>query len=609
MRHRLFKAGLTTMQALYDIIQKEFSISRAFHHVQFLVDEVGERLSGTAQIETAAAYILSRLRECGIEAWMDSFPMYHSFPGKAHLRLLEPETRDMAARPVCHIASTNADGVEGYLVYAGNGNYNDYEGIDVQGKIVLTDMTWNPGRPEKARIAWELGAIGLIIMNWGPSNGKDIQMGAVKSQWGNPTPASFQEIPQLPVLSISRSSGEYLAARCREKDVRVWLQADASREWVTACQPMAMVRAHKDTDAYILVGGHLDAWGKTAICNASGNALCLEMARLFSRHRDKLNRNIVFAFWDGHEIAEGAGSAWYVDTQWDRLKSGCLAYIDIDNIAIKGTAVPGIESHMELKGYLLDLIQKVWHKKGHWTPAGKGAGDSSFFGVGVPHIHFATEFTPEKLKQLNFAFYGPSLHTEKDTIDKIDRELYQRHADFFLALTLDLVFTEVVPYDFTERLRQLHAGLCYLADESEPIYSGKIEPLVRIAEQLIQTYQTVEAIKIRTRKLPPGAERRWAVERLNRGLMEFMREISPIALTVGGKYNQDPCCSVFSGQPVPMLSRPLIMLQRFKPGSHEFLLWETDFFHCRNQMADGLRQALSRLLIFLSDMEEPRRLL
>lgn len=104
-------------------------------------------------------------------------------------------------------------------------------------KIILTDMNWSPGRPEKARIAWEMGAKALIIMNWGKAEDDLIQMGAVKAQWGNPTPDTEKDIVDLTVISISRGNGEYLADLCEKGTVKVHLTAEATREWITADQP------------------------------------------------------------------------------------------------------------------------------------------------------------------------------------------------------------------------------------------------------------------------------------------------------------------------------------------------------------------------------------
>ena len=130
-----------------------------------------------------------------------------------------------------------------------------------------------------------MGAKALIIMNWGKAEDDLIQMGAIKAQWGNPTPDTEKEIVRLTVMSISRRDGEYLAGLCKLGEVKVWLKASASRQWITADQPMGRVCGGKSNGQYILVGSHVDAWGKSAICNASGNALNLELARICQKYK------------------------------------------------------------------------------------------------------------------------------------------------------------------------------------------------------------------------------------------------------------------------------------------------------------------------------------
>ena len=327
------------------------------------------------------------------------------------------------------------------------GGYEDYEGLDVRGKIVLTGMTWAPPRPEKARIAHEKGAKALIIMNWGPVDNPVIQMGGVKSQWGNPTPESYQTIPLIPVISITRGAGEYLRELIDRTEVRVWLRAEATREWVSASQPVGFLKAEVETDEFILVGSHMEAWGKTAVCNSSGNSLTLELARVLAAHRRELRRNVVFAFWDGHEVAEAAGSTWFVDSRWESLSQNCLAYLNVDNPGIRGTSIPGLTGVAEMREFLQGLVRRQWDREATWSTAYKG-GDSSFFGVGVPYVGFYTRYTEEELKRLNYASLSPTLHSEGDTIDKLDQDLFKRHLDLYGSLVLSLTNTPRIPYDF-----------------------------------------------------------------------------------------------------------------------------------------------------------------
>jgi hypothetical protein len=306
-------------------IMAELSVDNAYKHMTFLVEEVGERLAGTESIQKAANYIRDELARCGLEARVDRFPIYQSYPGSAALRVLAPKERAIEALPSCHIPSTLDEGMTGELVYIGAGGYDDYEALDVRGKIVLADMTWAPPRPEKARIALEHGAKALIILNWGTPDNPTIQRGAIKGVWGNPTPESFQRIPRIPSINVTKAAGEYLKDLCAKGRVEVWFRADATQEWVLANQPVGMLRASEETDEFVLVGSHLEGWGKTAICNSSGNSMSMELARVLAQHRDKLRRNVIFTYWDGHEIAEAAGSTYFVDTNWDELSKHCVA--------------------------------------------------------------------------------------------------------------------------------------------------------------------------------------------------------------------------------------------------------------------------------------------
>ncbi|MEM3699419.1 MAG: hypothetical protein QXL57_00920 [Candidatus Bathyarchaeia archaeon] len=100
-------------------ILKELSLEEAFKHMEFLVNEIGERPAGTEKMRQAAEYIRKELESYELEARIDNFYIYHSYPINAELRVLHPETRVIHAKPFCHIVSTLPEGIEGELVYVG----------------------------------------------------------------------------------------------------------------------------------------------------------------------------------------------------------------------------------------------------------------------------------------------------------------------------------------------------------------------------------------------------------------------------------------------------------------------------------------------------------
>jgi len=602
-------SGGGKMQGVQEEIIADLSVDESYKHMTFLVEEVGERLAGTESIEKAAEYIRNELEKYGLDARIDRFPMYHSYPEDAALRVIYPETRVIETKPVCHISSTLEEGLTGELVYAGAGGYEDYENIEVEDKIVLTDMTWSPPRPEKARIAFEKKAKALIIMNWGTSDNPVIQMGAVKSVWGNPTPENFKKIPQITVISITRAAGEYLKELCLKGKVVVWLRAEATREWVFANQPVGILNGEERPATqlwipkeFILVGGHLEAWGKTAICNSSGNSLMLELARVFAKHKDKLKRKIVFAFWDGHEIAEAAGSTYFVDTNWDELAEHCIGYVNIDNPGIIGTSVPGSKGVPEVREFQMRLVKEFWGEEGNWSMAYKG-GDESFFGVGVPYFGFSTGYTPEELRRLNWASLSPWLHSEEDTMDKIDKKLYEKHLRFFAILILRLCNSDLVPYNLSDLAGTLKSHLESLNKLSENIKSIELNSLIGKVGQLESSVQTLDEYRENVLSHRIGEEEE-AVNLINKSSIRISRELSSILWMEADKYDQDPYGYYLIGKPIPRLFIPITQMGKLEEGQEEFNLWETEFTRERNRVSDAVGSAIEHLTLTVKLLEK-----
>lgn len=576
---------------LYETIIQEISLDNMYDNMAYLVDEVGERLSGSPEMKKATAFICEKLQQYGVKAHIDHFPMYQSYPGQASLKVTEPEEKELLTRPVCHIRSTPPEGIEGELLYLGSGTYEDYQGKDVRDKIILTDMNWSPGRPEKARIAWEMGAKALIIMNWGKAEDNLIQMGAVKAQWGNPAPDTEKDIVDLTVISISRADGEYLADLCQKGNVRVHLFAEATRQWITADQPIGRVQGEKSNGQYILVGSHVDAWGKSAICNASGNALNMELARVLQKYRSQLKRDVVFAFWDGHEIAEGGGSTWYADAYWQDMTENCIAYVNIDNLAIKGTAIPGVEGQPELRTMLMDAVREVWKAEGQWHHAYKGGGDSSFFGVGVPYISFATEYTPEKLEELNYAFYSPWLHSDSDTIDKVDRKLLESHAMYFAYIIEKMANSPAVPYDLEALARDVESQW-----DAVKAKAGKgknfLVPLESTVSQYIDMLRNFSKLK----------DKETCRQLYDKTAILCERETA-VFRCYSGRYGQDSCCALQTEEPIPALEQALHHYNGAEEGSHEWYLWETRILRVTHMVYDAMHRSMEYMGLALESID------
>lgn len=99
--------------------------------------------------------------------------------------------------------------------------------------------------------------------------------------------------------------------------------------------------------------------GRTATDNSASNTIMLEMARVLSENKDKLLRSVLFGFWDGHEIGEAAGSAYFVDYYWSELNGGGVSYVNIDGCGLAGVSRFVSYSSPETWKFLEDVEKDV----------------------------------------------------------------------------------------------------------------------------------------------------------------------------------------------------------------------------------------------------------
>ncbi|MEO1103848.1 MAG: M28 family peptidase, partial [Pseudomonadota bacterium] len=413
-------------------------------HVQTIVTDIPHRAAGSENGKRMAQYSRDAMRKAGVEdTEIHELPAIVSFPQHAECRLEAPREISIAANTLGHSTETMAEGVSGELVYVGSGAFSDYEGLDVRGKIILTELSYSPARHEKQRIAAMKGAIGAVMMNWGHPENTAVPFGSVKPAWGCPTRDIYNaQMPKIPCIGISRAAGLELKGIALEGGARIWFRTHVENGWrpvqITVGKvPLSDGPEHED---FVLVGGHQDSWpGEAATDNAAGNACMIELARVFNERKSELRRGLVFGFWTAHETGTMAGSSWFADREWGKLREHAVAYLQIDQPACTGTTTRwGTSSNAELKAFhekaekaLLDGRENFWRR------AAKN-GDSSFFGLGIPMLHGEGSFTEQELKDTALATLGWWHHSVENRLDKLDWEWMQVHLRIYAAWLWEL---------------------------------------------------------------------------------------------------------------------------------------------------------------------------
>ena len=594
-----------------DWITREIDADRVWRHIRWLTAHAPSRISGTPDMEQAASYVYEQLQESfeelqesGLEVERCSYQGYTSIPGPASLCV---EGSSTWSCPAVSVAFTRPlENVTLDLVDMGRGDPIDYHRRDVRGKAVLVDAHGS-GTPERARTAAAQGAAAVVLATWPAPLPGVITFRAMKGVWGLPGPDSLSGIPEIAAVCVSAGDAQRLRGLIGQSEtgaIAVRISAMAETGWMPLEEVTARIAAPgaepgmepgakpgAENEDFVLVHGHLDAWCPGVTDNASGNALMLELARALARHRGRLRRSVVLAFWDGHEIAEATGSSFFVARNWDLLRDHCMAHVNVDSPGVLGTSRFRADSSPELRTF-----QHSVHALPGLLPASYGSmgrtADQSFVMAGVPGLLCFPDGDPpaaggvERKGEIPFFWWS---HTDQDTLDKFSREAFFAQTRVISHYLDGLLTPARWPIDFAPVL----AGLRSFVAEAVAVLRG-----TDLGESLGQAGESLAEVERLYLQASQGGASHRSGREYNPLLRDMSRTLLPVVGTVSGKYSQDRY-----GDPRYQLAWPglahLTLLTKTVAGEQEPYLGPAMME--RNRLADALLSVRSRLRCYLQE--------
>ncbi len=339
------------------------------HVDQLASDDLAGRRAGTPGAERAARYVVRAFQAAGV-APTDRWPSYlqpFDFavgvePGPENRLVLSHGSRPVAVfeagRDFLPLAGSLADRVVQSVVFVGYGisapslGYDDYDGVDVRGRIVLAlrfgpdgeDPTGHFGRylseRHKVATARDKGARAILFVNPPATEGVDRLIAF--------TPDADPRELGIVALSVTEETARRIVATA-DGDLVAWQRAiDRSREPRSRALPGAVLNLRADirprtrtthnvigvvpgrdparAREVVVIGAHYDGLGlggpgsldpvpgeihNGADDNASGVAALLELAQFFAYPTNRPGRTLVFVAFGAEE--EGMlGSARFV---------------------------------------------------------------------------------------------------------------------------------------------------------------------------------------------------------------------------------------------------------------------------------------------------------
>ncbi|ACB84738.1 peptidase M28 [Natranaerobius thermophilus JW/NM-WN-LF] len=393
---------------------------------------LGDRFAGSTAEKEAGEIVKKSFIQSGLEVYEESFDVFSFYEKNSQIKLRKPLELTFDTRAMYYSPGTHKEGLQGELVYVKNGLEQDYEGKDVEGKIVIfhrddkqiKDHFW----PE-IKTASEKGAIGAILINF-----DDWEfITTLETGYFEPSKRFLPIEPnEIPSVIVSKNKGDLILDLMNQEKVIVDIIVDTLNEKMRSSNIRGVKAGSQNNNEKILIYGHRDSAGTPgANDNGSGTVIMMELARLLKDM--KLNRTIEFLSTGAEEQLGAAGALEYIN----RHKS------ELNNIKA------AVELDMVGNGNSLCVM-----KGGEWPDKTVNFPDKvcQFFYEKAREYGYAVEYgfndfgTPDSGKFASAGvpttwIWGPDdiyYHSPEDTPEKVDRNKLKIVADMLLKVILDL---------------------------------------------------------------------------------------------------------------------------------------------------------------------------
>jgi len=294
-----------------DNFSKEFSTinrevqahSGAYGNLKDASALIGHRLTGSENGAKAETYAYDLLKSYGYQVSYQPFEV-ESWSRLTNTTKAGPSASTLQEVPTVALAHSPVQAnVTAEVVDLGNGLADDYlkDKANVKGKIALVYLGVLPGSPEgtarlhrseKAALAIENGAVGIIIINTVKNN---VLLTGTASVTGKLIP--------IPAVCIGLEDGLKIKAVLKTAPYFANLNMTNFSGLIKARNVVATIKGSKLPQEKIVVGGHLDSWDLAtgAIDNGIGSFAVIDQARTFKKLKLKNDRTIEFVLFMGEE--------------------------------------------------------------------------------------------------------------------------------------------------------------------------------------------------------------------------------------------------------------------------------------------------------------------
>ena len=494
-----------TREHLLEHLDIEYSYKLARRMEQFRSNEVlGYRPAGSQAEFKTGEMLKKEMESIGLSQVTKDAVTVDGWEFKKAVLAVETKGKRREFQLGAYQTDFKTDGFEPFsLTYVGKGTEKDYEGREVQGKLVLVDINqrdewWINYPVYQAHLKWAKALIAVQDGGYG-----EIDNEALNAQdIAGPSDAA--------AFSISRKDAEVLKELLKEKEeIQVFFDADS--QVMPSCTTYNICGRipGKHPERMILLSAHYDSYFSGFQDDNTAVALMFGIAKSLLESGYQPNNTIVFCAMAAEEWGVidsdfdwSAGAYEQIFTAHPEWVGKVIADLNFELPALAHGTRARIRSCYEYVRYLeeflsnLPLLTQAYPEETKITaPIETWSDDFSMAIAGIPSM--VNDFTGGSFMETHY-------HSQFDNDDFYDEAVYRLHHELFTLLILALDETAVVPLDFTPVLERILAGgseITAKVEETQEQIAAITKKLIQVTEEAQekakQSYEETAAINTR----------------------------------------------------------------------------------------------------------------
>ena len=394
------------------IIGAALTKNRAYERLQHLTDHIGNRLSGSRNLESAIVWAVSRMKEDGLDnVRTEKVMVPHWVRGQESLQTESTAPISFPLLGLGNSVGTPPNGIIGDTVVVRNFAELDALGEKVRGKIVVYNAPFtNYGATVQYRLngasrAARYGAVAALVRSITPTSLQTPHTGAM-----NYDPAQ----PKIPVAAITIETAELLQRRYDSGDpLRLRLKMEA--QFLPDAESANVIAELKGTDRpdeIVLIGGHYDSWdvGQGAHDDGGSCIAAWEAIRLLKELGLRPRRTIRVVLFTNEENGLRGGNA-YRDAHRAEIAKHIIAIESDSGIYRPEGLGLAANAPLQVRAKLQEIAKLL---------AGINADRFAASGGGADIGPIVREGVIGASLDVEGSRYFDIHHTQADTLDKID---------------------------------------------------------------------------------------------------------------------------------------------------------------------------------------------